>query len=146
MQARRAELVDVLHGDGLVAELGRPERRQPRRAGLITWLVERGELSAEVRAVAVEEGSRGRGVGRALFDAAHVALADAGVRSAWLVTTNDNVAAIHLYESLGYVVVETRHGAIDEVRRTIKPSIPLIGHGGVEMQDEIEMRRRLAAS
>lgn len=143
MQARRSALVNVLEGDGLVAELGQPERRPPGRAGLITWLMERDALSAEIRAVAVVQASRGRGVGRALFDAAHVTLADAGVRSAWLVTTNDNVAAIHLCESLAYVVVETRRGAIDQIRRTIKPSIPRIGHGGVEMRDEIEMRRPL---
>lgn len=145
MQARRGELVDVLDGDGLVAELGRPGGPAPRSAGLITWLVERDGLSAEIRAVAVEGDARGRGIGRALLAAAHVSLADIGVRSAWLATTNDNIGAIHLYESLGYVVIEIRRGAIDEIRRTIKPSIPRIGHGGVEMHDELEMRRPLAA-
>jgi hypothetical protein len=59
------------------------------------------------------------------------------------VTTNDNarrsgsiVARLR--------VAEIRRGAVDEIRRTIKPSIPLVGHGGVEMHDEIELRRPLA--
>lgn len=136
MQARRGELVDVLGGcDGVVAELeGRP-------VGLITWRAASSDSSAEIRAVAVDPGARGRGIGRALFEAAHDALAAVGVTTAWLVTTNDNAPAIRLYESLGYRVAEVRHGAIDEIRRTIKPSIPVAGHGGVEMHDEIELRR-----
>lgn len=135
MQARRGELVEVLEDDGLVAVLGE------RSVGLITWVTEPDGLSAEIRAIAVDAAARGRGIGRALFEGAHGALAASGIRAAWLVTTNDNEPAIHLYESLGYVVVEIRRGAIDEVRRTIKPSIPLVGHGGIEMHDEIELRR-----
>ena len=131
--------MDVLEGDGLVAELdGQP-------LGLVTWLARAGE-PAEVRAVAVAAEARGRGIGRALLEAAHGALTTAGARSSWLVTTNDNTPAIRLYESLGYAVAEIRPGAIDEIRRTIKPSIPLIGYGGVEMHDEIELRRSLGGS
>lgn len=138
MQARRGELVDVLAGcEGLVAELDR------RPTGLITWLVEGDRSTAEIRAVAVGVTARGRGIGRALFEAAHATLAAAGVRVAWLVTTNDNEPAIHLYESLGYALVEIRRGAIDEIRRTIKPSIPLGGQGGIEIHDELELRRPL---
>jgi GNAT superfamily N-acetyltransferase len=143
----------VLDADagGVVAE------RNGHPVGLLTWLVDRGGgssdlgppsrvvASAEIRAVAVQPRSRGQGVGRAMFEAAHVALAAAGVRATWLVTTNDNAPAIHLYESLGYRVVEVRHGAIDELRRTIKASIPLAGDGGVEMHDEIELRRAIDA-
>ena len=148
MQARRGELVDVLEsGAGGVAELhGQP-------VGLITWLAAphptsvEGRLArgprAEIRAVAVAAAVRGQGVGRSLFGAAHAELAASGVTTCWLVTTNDNAPAIRLYESLGYVLVETRHGAIDEIRRTIKPSIPLMGHGGVEMHDELEYELRL---
>jgi len=139
MQARRGELVDVLEGDGLIAE------RAEHEVGLITWYLEAGGQSAEIRSVAVDHEARGRGIGRALFDGAHAVLAAAGVRVAWLVTTNDNEPAIRLYTSLGYVVAEVRRGAIDEIRRTLKPAIPLVGHGGVEMHDEIELRRPVGA-
>jgi GNAT superfamily N-acetyltransferase len=93
----------------------------------------------------VDAAWRGRGIGRALFGTAREALASTGVRTIWLVTTNDNAPAIRLYESLGYAVSEVRRGAIDAIRRTIKPSIPLIGHGGVEMHDELELRRSIEA-
>jgi ribosomal protein S18 acetylase RimI-like enzyme len=139
MQARRGELVDVLEGEGLVAE------DAGRRVGLITWLADPSEPSAEIRAVAVDQGARRRGIGRGLFDGAHAALAAAGVHVAWLVTTNDNEPAIRLYASLGYVVAEVRHGAIDEIRRTLKPSIPFVGYGGTGMHDEIELRRPIRA-
>ncbi len=137
MQARRGELVDVLEGSGLVGELG------ARSAGLITWLADPDGHAAEIRAVAVDAFARRRGVGRALLGAAHDALGAAGIRSVWLVTTNDNIPAIRLYESQGYRIGEIRRGAIDALRRTIKPSIPLAGHGGLAIHDEIELRRRL---
>lgn len=142
MQARRGELVDVLEsGTGLVAEM------DGRTVGLITWTqaadAHANGGSAEIRAAAVAADVQGRGIGRALFEAAHASLASAGVGSVWLVTTNDNSPAIRLYESLGYRLVETRRGAIDDLRRTIKPSIPLIGHDGLEMHDELEYARRL---
>ena len=151
MQARRGELIDVLEGGtGLVANL------EGHSVGLITWAQPAeghgaGErlpemARAEIRAVAVPGHARGRGVGRALFEAAHAALTGIGVRSTWLVTTNDNAPAIHLYESLGYRLIETRLGAIDELRRTVRPSIPLIGHGGVEMHDELAYAKDLSGT
>jgi hypothetical protein len=35
-----------------------------------------------------------------------------------------------------------REGAVDEARK-LKPSIPLIGAGGVPITDELELERRL---
>jgi Acetyltransferase (GNAT) family len=138
MQARRGALVDVLAGTGLIAELS------GRGVGLATWIEARDGQSAEIRAVAVDANERGQGIGRALLEGAHEALAAVGVGFTWLVTTNDNEPAIRLYDSLGYVVAEIRQGAIDEIRATLKPSIPLTGHGGVGMHDEIELRCQLA--
>jgi ribosomal protein S18 acetylase RimI-like enzyme len=135
----------VLDGSrGAFAAFPALEQSAARPVGLITWAVHVDGLTAEIRAVAVDADARGRGIGRALFVAAHAALANIGVRAAWLVTTNDNAPALRLYESLGYLVVEVRRGAIDDIRRTIKPTIPLIGHGGIEMHDEIELRVSLA--
>jgi ribosomal protein S18 acetylase RimI-like enzyme len=136
-QARRGELVDVLDGDGCVAEL------EDRPVGLITWTVPPGRSEAEVRAVAVTDGTRGRGIGRALFAAAEEALRSAGVQRAWLVTTNDNLAALALYQKAGWRLHEVRHGAIDELRRTIKPSIPATGQGGIPLRDELELTKEL---
>jgi ribosomal protein S18 acetylase RimI-like enzyme len=138
MQARRGELVDVLEGDGLIATVdGEP-------VALVTWLVDTDRGRAEIRAVAVAAGMRRRGYGRAVMDWAHERLRAAGVARAWLVTTNDNVVARRLYERLGYRLAELRAGAIDEARRTIKPSIPLRNDVGVPIRDELELAKDLA--
>jgi ribosomal protein S18 acetylase RimI-like enzyme len=139
VQARRGELVDVLEGGAGVLAFDHGVL-----VGIATWVVT-GD-TAEVRALGVAEAARRRGVGRKLMDAAAAALRAVHVRRAWLVTTNDNTPAIRLYESLDYAVSEVRRGAIDETRRTIKPSIPLIGHGGLEMHDELELTRELVSA
>jgi len=127
----------VLEGEGIVAAL------DGERVGLVTWVVASTSGRAEIRAIAVHPAAQGRGIGRALLEAAHEALIGAGIRSAWLVTTNDNAPAIRLYESLGYRVAEVRRDAVDELRRSIKPSIPLVGHAGLEMHDELELVKSL---
>ena len=140
MQARRGELVDVLEGGagaGAVAFLaGRP-------IGLVTWLVAPDGRGAEIRAIAVDDRSRGKSVGRALLAAAEGALREAGVRRAWLVTTNDNLAALALYQKAGWRLAAIRPGAVDELRHTLKTSIPEIGEHGIPLRDELELTRNL---
>ena len=133
MQARRCALVDVLAGPGLVAVL------DDRPVGLVTWLADASGASAEIRVLAVAEAHRGVGTGRALMDAAAAALRAAGVRRAWLVTTNDNLAALALYEKAGWRLAALRPGAIDKARRTIKPAIARIGEHGIPLRDELEL-------
>jgi len=135
MQARRGALVDVLEGPGLLAT------RKGRPIGLVSWLVS-GE-AAEVRALVVSADARGHGVGRLLVDAAAAALRESGVRRAWLVTTNDNLAALALYQKAGWRLTALRRGAIDEVRRTIKPTIPEMGEHGIPLRDELELELTL---
>jgi RimJ/RimL family protein N-acetyltransferase len=56
-----------------------------------------------------------------------------------VVTTNDNVRAQRFYARLGFKVVEIRRGAVDEARRTLKPTIGVLGEGGIRISDEIEL-------
>lgn len=133
MQARRGELVDVLEGPALVAIRG------DMCVGVVSWLVDDAEDVAEVRALLVAAAARGQGVGRTLIDAAAGALRDLGVRRAWLVTTNDNLAALALYQKAGWRLAALRPGAIDELRRSIKPSISELGEHGIPLRDELEL-------
>jgi ribosomal protein S18 acetylase RimI-like enzyme len=153
-QARRGELIDVLgglddarggdgpgvrDGAGAVAEIaGRP-------VGLVTWEIPAaGEPDgAEVRAIAVAESARRLGVGRALLEAAETAIREAGVRRGWLVTTNDNLTALALYQKAGWRLSALRAGAIDRVRATVKPSIPELGQRGIPLRDELELTKEL---
>lgn len=133
MQARRGELIDALGEAGALAEV------EGSTVGLVAWRLEAAGGEAEITILAVEEGARGRGIGRALLDTAVEALRAAGVRRAWLVTTNDNLTALRLYQRAGWRLAALRPGAVDEARRTLKPSIPALGDDGIPIRDELEL-------
>jgi ribosomal protein S18 acetylase RimI-like enzyme len=136
MQARRGELMDAHEGAALVAV----DRGEP--AGLLTWFVAADGAAAEVRALIVEVAYRGRGVGRLLLDAAAQALRAQGVRRVWLTTTNENLAALALYQKAGYRLTALHAGAMDELRR-LKPAIPAVASNGIPIRDELELSREL---
>ena len=73
------------------------------------------------------------------MDATAFALRAEGVRRAWLVTTNDNLAALGLYQKAGWRLATLRRGAIDDARRRLKPGIPEIGQHGIPLRDELEL-------
>ncbi|NJD27080.1 MAG: GNAT family N-acetyltransferase [Chloroflexi bacterium] len=133
MQARRGELIDALGEAGALAEV------EGSTVGLVAGRLEAAGGEAEITILAVEEGARGRGIGRALLDTAVEALRAAGVRRAWLVTTNDNLTALRLYQRAGWRLAALRPGAVDEARRTLKPSIPALGDDGIPIRDELEL-------
>ncbi len=140
-QARLGVIVDVLDGTGLVAE---GDDRRPD--GLVTWTIagsDSGADEAELRVLVVDEAVRGRGVGTALLAAAEARLGAVAVRRAWLVTTNDNVDALAFYQRRGWQLAGLRPGAVDEARRTLKPSIPDVGAGGIPIRDELVLAKPL---
>jgi ribosomal protein S18 acetylase RimI-like enzyme len=106
--------------------------------GLATYRIE-GDACEIVTIDALVEG---RGVGSTLVEAVHERAHRAGCARLWLVTTNDNERAQAFYDKLGFRVVAVREGAVDEARK-LKPSIPMIGAGGVPITDEIELERPL---
>jgi ribosomal protein S18 acetylase RimI-like enzyme len=140
MQARRGELVDVLEGGAGAGSIG---IIAGRAVGLVTWLCGRDQRECEIRALAVDPDARGRGVGRALLAAAEEAIQSDGVGRAWLVTTNDNLAALALYQKAGWRLAILRPGAVDQLRQAVKPSIPAFGHNGIPLRDELELEKLL---
>jgi ribosomal protein S18 acetylase RimI-like enzyme len=142
IQARAGELIDALCDGGLVAEVdGDP-------VGLVTWRVQSDpapatSMSAEITALAVAAPARGGGVGRAMLEGALRWLRERAARRVWLVTTNDNLAALGLYQSVGFRLVARRPGAVDEARRTIKPSIAEVSENGIPIRDELELAKQL---
>jgi hypothetical protein len=59
------------------------------------------------------------------------------------VTTNDNLAALALYQKAGWRLAALRPGAVDASRATIKPAIPLLGEHDIPLRDELELERDL---
>ena len=55
----------------------------------------------------------------------------------WLVTTNDNLRAQPFYQGNGGALVAVHVGAVAH-SRTLKPSIPTHGQGGLPISDELQ--------
>ena len=67
---------------------------------------------------------------------------EAEMQRLWLVTTNDNLAALKFWQKRGYRLVAVHRNAIAQARR-IKPQIPITGQDGIPIRDEIELEKRL---
>jgi ribosomal protein S18 acetylase RimI-like enzyme len=105
------------------------------RAGVVTYRV----AGDACEITLIESYEPGSGVGTALLEAVIAEARAAGCSRVWLVTTNDNERAQRWYAARGFEVTEVRRGAVDEARRTLKPTIPALGEGGLPITDEVEM-------
>jgi ribosomal protein S18 acetylase RimI-like enzyme len=131
--ARLGELVDPTQLPGFVAVA------DSERVGLTSYAV-RGEACELVTIRSLREGM---GVGRALLEAVRDAAVDAGCTRLWLITTNDNVRALELYQRFGMDIVAFHRHAVTDARRRLKPSIPQHGVHGVPIAHELELELRL---
>ena len=133
-QARLGELHDVLALPGFCACLG------DRIVGVATYALD-GDR-AELAAIAVSGNHRFAGIGSALIEAVASTVAAQGGRELWLVTTNDNVDALRLYQRRGFHLARIDARAMDRARE-LKPTIPLVGRHGIPLRDELILVRRL---
>jgi ribosomal protein S18 acetylase RimI-like enzyme len=113
---------------GLVAE------RDGRRLGFALLRAEEGEMEV-VALLSLEER---QGAGTALLAAAREEARRAGCRRLWLVTTNDNLAALRFYQRCGWDWVGFHGDAVVEARR-LKPEIPELGADGIPIRHELEL-------
>jgi ribosomal protein S18 acetylase RimI-like enzyme len=123
---RPAELPGFVAGDG------------GQWLGLLTYHID-GD-SCEI--VTIDSDRPNQGVGTALIEAVKVVARQAGCRRLWLVTTNDNTAALRFYQKRGFVLTALHRDAIGRSRQ-IKPEIPLTGNDGIPIRDEIELEMAL---
>jgi ribosomal protein S18 acetylase RimI-like enzyme len=130
--ARLGELVDPTELPGFVALDG------DERVGLVTYAV-RGD---ECEVVTIRSLQEGRGIGRALLDAVRDAAVAAGCRRLWLITTNNNLRALRVYQRWGMDIAALHRNAVVEARR-LKPSIPERGTDGIPIAHELELELRL---
>jgi ribosomal protein S18 acetylase RimI-like enzyme len=127
LQARRGAIVDALGGPGLVATDG------SERVGLLTYA----RAGSDCELVAIAASRRHRGVGTALLGALRARTAER--ERIWLVTTNDNLDALRFYQRRGFRLCALRAGAVDDARRSLKPTISLAGAYGIPLRDELEL-------
>ena len=106
--------------------------------GLLTYRIE--NQACEI--VSLNSLINNLGIGSALLNAVRKAALNAGCQRLWLITTNDNLPALHFYQKRGFRLVSVYPNALNESRK-IKPTIPLIGLDGIPLRDEIELEMQL---
>lgn len=104
------------------------------RVGLVLYETVRGECEI----VSLNSLVDMAGVGSLLVDAIKSTATKAQCRRVWLVTTNDNIQALKFYQRKGFVLSALHLNAIQQSRK-LKPEIPVTGHDGIPIRDEIEL-------
>ena len=89
--------------------------------GFLLWRVAAGE--AEILTVAVTPHHRQVGVGRRLLSGALAALSSAGADQVLLEVADDNLAALRLYLSVGFVAVGRRKGYYRREQRPVDAQV-----------------------
>ncbi len=128
--ARLGELIDPLALEGMVAE------RDGSPVGLAS-VIETPDKGLEILLLQAEPS--GTGAGTALLETARQVATASGHHRLWLVTTNDNLPAIHFYLRRGLHVAAIHHDAVD-ADRALKPEIPAVNPvNGLPIRDLIEL-------
>jgi len=130
--ARLGELIDPLTRQGIVAE------RDGRPVGLL--IVNESERGLEALTLNVEAADRGIGVGTRLLETSLRVAVASGSPRLWLVTTNENLAAIRFYLGRGMRVVRVHFGGVARDRESLKPDMPAFsGETGIALRDYVEL-------
>ena len=103
----------------MLALPGLAARRDGVLVGIVTF--ERAGPRVELAALAVRRDQRNRGIAAALVEAVADAARRAGAGELWLVTTNDNLDALRLYQRHSFRLAELRPDALDAARRETSP-------------------------
>jgi GNAT superfamily N-acetyltransferase len=82
------------------------------------------------------------GVGASLIESVKATAIRLKCRRLWLITTNDNTAALIFYQKRGFNLRAVYPDAINKSRH-LKPEIPRIGNDGIPIRDEIELEMML---
>jgi ribosomal protein S18 acetylase RimI-like enzyme len=102
--------------------------------GEITYYVS----GSDCEIISLDSLREGQGVGTMLIHKVTEQARAKGCQRIFLITTNDNLHALGFYQKHGFELVAVHRGAVNESRK-IKPSIPLVGHDGIPLRDEIEL-------
>jgi len=108
--------------------------QEDKPVGLLTYRID----SDECEIVTMNSLRDGMGIGSGLLNAVNHQAISAECRRLWLVTTNDNTAALRFYQNRGFELVAVYRNALEESRR-LKPEIPSVGVDGIPLRDEIEL-------
>jgi GNAT superfamily N-acetyltransferase len=109
-------------------------------ASLLAWR----RYAEDIEVVSLDSLDQNTGVGTALLEAMVERARRDGVQRLWLISSNDNIAAIRFYQKRGWNMVAVHRDAITQAR-ALKPGIPLTGEHGIPVRDEIEFEFPISA-
>ncbi len=112
--------------------------QENKPVGLATYRID----GDQCEIVTLHSPVEGIGIGSALINAVKTVAVSARCRRLWLITTNDNLAALRFYQKRGFLLVAVHRNALEQSRR-LKPEIPLVGIDGIPLRDEIELEMLL---
>lgn len=128
----RGNIVDMTLVDGIIVY------EKNKIIALLTYVIDGG--TCEI--VSLDSLSKRRGIGTELVQQVIEIARKKGCSRVIVVTTNDNINAIHFYQKRGFDMAQLYHNALD-VSRKLKPEIPLYGEDGIRLQHEIEFELKL---
>ena len=107
-------------------------------AGLVTYRID----GDQCEIISLDSIVEGAGIATALIDAVRKVAIENKCKRLWLITTNDNQAAVEFYQHRGFEVAAVYKDALEETRR-LKPELPETGIDGIPLKDEIELESTL---
>jgi len=125
----------VHHADQLPGFVA-TEAEQP--VGLVAFSIE----NEDCEIVSLDSLEPNSGIGSALVKAVMNLATSQHCKRVWLITTNDNTAALRFYQKRGFELVAIYRDAVKKARE-IKPNIPEKGCDGIPIRDEIELEIRI---
>ncbi len=108
------------------------------KIGLITFNIEHNKCEI----ISLDSIKESIGVGSILIEYVKTKASSSGCEKLWLVTTNDNHIAISFYQKRGFNLAAVYPEAMEKARK-LKPEIPLIGHNGIKIKDEIILEMKI---
>ncbi len=104
------------------------------RVGLVTFNIRENECEV----VSLNSLKPGIGIGSALVQAVTQNAERVRCKRVWLITTNDNLAALGFYQKRGMHLAAIYPDALAQSRK-LTSEIPTVGLDGIPMRDEIEL-------
>ncbi|MDT0124873.1 GNAT family N-acetyltransferase [Paenibacillus sp. RRE4] len=106
--------------------------------GYITYVMH--EDHCEV--ISLDSLDENQGIGSALLAKVEDTARQAKRKHIQLITTNDNLHALHFYQKKGYQIIQIYPDAVAKAR-ALKPSIPLVSEQGIPIRDELLLQKIL---
>jgi ribosomal protein S18 acetylase RimI-like enzyme len=106
--------------------------------GLVTYVIK----DNEIEVISLDSLQEGKGIGSSLMKKVEYIAKQKKLQVVSLITTNDNLNALKFYQKRNYRITSIIPNGVNKARN-LKPSIPLIGHDEIPLNDELILKKIL---